>query len=159
MLAMGSASRRKGASGEREVAALIQTLLGVTMRRRLCQYQTTGQCDLEPADGSGLLAEHAIEVKRHRRITQGLASRWWKEAIEQAKDCEPVLWMRGDGEEWRVRCHLEVGGIAIDPIVTAAEWAALIMRARKVDASRPRCGPSGTYGEAAHVENLTGSSQ
>ncbi|MGQ0622511.1 MAG: putative PDDEXK endonuclease [Panacagrimonas sp.] len=120
----GAHSRRKGADGEREVARLVLELLGVSMRRRLTQYQAGG-FDLEPADGDPLLSRLAIEVKRAHRATQATVARWWRQTCEQAGDREPVLWFRGDGEDWRVVCRLDVSGQCIEPILTAADWAAL----------------------------------
>lgn len=119
---MAALSRRKGADGEREVARLIHDLVGVRMRRRLSQYQSGG-FDLEPADGSSLLAGHAIEVKRGRRATQATVARWWQETCEQAGNLTPVLWFRGDGEAWRVMCHVRIDERSITPILTPTDWS------------------------------------
>lgn len=124
----GAHSRRKGATGEREVARLILDLLGVPMRRRLAQYQSGG-FDLEPADDDDLLAAYAIEVKRVRRATQGTVARWWRQTCAQAGGKIPVLWFRGDGEEWRIVCRMDVAGQRIEPILTATDWAVLVREA------------------------------
>lgn len=119
----GAHSRRKGADGEREVARLIFDLLGVPMRRRLSQYQCGG-FDLESADGDAMLSGHAIEVKRAQRATQATVARWWRQTCEQAGERKPVLWFRGDGEEWRIVCRLDVAGHRVEPMLTATDWAA-----------------------------------
>lgn len=103
---MGSMSRNKGASGEREVVHLIQIHAGAKMRRKLSQYQQQGDCDLEPADqpSAERFGRYAIEVKRRASMSHATRDRFWLEAERQAgADKEPILFFRGDREPWRVR--------------------------------------------------------
>ena len=104
---MGSHSRNKGASAERELARLIYGELGVHMQRRVAQCRDGG-CDLEPhPDEAGPIAEAlrrlAIEVKRHSTASPHLIERWWQQAVEQAKATYriPVLAYRADRLSWR----------------------------------------------------------
>lgn len=87
-------SRNKGAAGEREVAKIIDDLLGITVQRNLDQWRAGG-FDLTGLEG------WAIEVKRAKKP---LLSAWWKQTIEQARinNLKPVLWYRLDNQKWRV---------------------------------------------------------
>ncbi len=60
---MSAAQREKGKRGEREVAGIIKTLLGVDVRRRVRQHE--GDSDLEGIDG------WVIEVKCLDRFKLG----------------------------------------------------------------------------------------
>lgn len=82
--------RRKGAAGEREVAALLRDSFGLPCARTLGQAR----------DGGGDIAfrPFLIEVKRRRSI--GVEA-WVKQAQAAAKDGElPVVLARADGGEW-----------------------------------------------------------
>ena len=87
-------SRNKGAAGEREVAKIIDDLLGVKVQRNLDQWRAGGY-DLTGLEG------WAIEVKRAKKP---LLTAWWAQTIEQAKahQLKPVLWYRLDNQKWRV---------------------------------------------------------
>lgn len=87
-------SRNKGAAGEREVAKILNDLLGVECQRNLDQWRSGG-FDLEGLKG------WAIEVKRAKKMT---LPAWWKQTVEQASlaDLKPVLWYRIDRQAWRV---------------------------------------------------------
>lgn len=87
-------SRNKGAAGEREVAKIIEDLLGVTCQRNLDQWRSGG-FDLEGLDG------WAIEVKRAKKP---LLESWWQQTVDQARlaDLKPVLWWRLDNQKWNV---------------------------------------------------------
>jgi len=104
---MGAASRRKGASAEREVAQIIERVTGARLRRKLTQYQQSGDCDLEPVDAAAekLFGAHYIEIKRRNRMSTCDRDRWWKDLVisAAAQQLEPVLIFRGDRESWRVR--------------------------------------------------------
>lgn len=87
-------SRNKGAAGEREVAKIIDDLLGVKVERNLDQWRAGGY------DLVGL-AGWAIEVKRAKKP---LLNQWWAQTVEQAKinELKPVLFYRLDNQKWRV---------------------------------------------------------
>lgn len=93
---MSAAQREKGKRGEREVASIIKTLLGVDVRRRVRQHD--GDSDLEGLQG------WVVEVKRRRQAARGDIRQWWHQAEEQARRAGggiPVLWYRLDRHDWR----------------------------------------------------------
>lgn len=92
---MGKTSRTKGAAGERELAALLNERLGLTLSRRLAQYQRGGH-DLDGWEGVH------IEVKRYATATQGQVAGWWQQTLEQCAGGEtPVLAYRANAQKWR----------------------------------------------------------
>jgi len=92
---MSKTSRTKGAAGERELAALLGERLGLSLRRRLAQYQAGGH-DLEGWDGVH------IEVKRYKAASQGQVAGWWQQTLEQCAGGEtPLLAYRADQQAWR----------------------------------------------------------
>lgn len=95
---MGAKSRNKGASGEREFAALVKAETGIELKRNLTQYQKAQGYDLEGAEG------YAIEVKRHKTATRATIDAWWAETLAQARLAKkmPVLAYRVDFGKWRV---------------------------------------------------------
>ncbi len=92
---MGAASRTKGQSGERELAALLASLTGHDVRRRVRNHR--GDDDLVGLPGWGL------ECKRYRAAPPALVAQWWQQALAQAlaTECEPVLFYRADRGQWR----------------------------------------------------------
>jgi hypothetical protein len=101
-------SRNKGAQAEREVARLVLDHLGVRMVRNLDQYRSGGW-DLKVDNGqSGPVAERlsdwCIEIKHHRRISDGDLSAFWTQALSQAVSEAKLacLWFREDRRSWRV---------------------------------------------------------
>ena len=107
---MAKASRNKGAAGEREVAKLINEHLGITLRRRLAQYQAGGH-DLDGWDGV------CVEVKRHKKAGQGDIATWWQQTLEQCTGGEaPVLAYRADLQQWRFIIRpIDWGGVVGEP--------------------------------------------
>ena len=111
---MGSLSRTKGASGEREFAGHLEKLLSLphgTLRRRLSQYQSGGY-DLETVSISGNeqvtrmiedLDRFALEIKRPARAKPGDIAQWWRQACQQGLDSAriPILAWRADRENWQ----------------------------------------------------------
>ena len=73
---MGSMSREKGKRGEREVAAIISDLLGVSASRRVRQHE--GDSDILGVPG------WSIEVKRCEQAAPADIRRWWAQAVSQA---------------------------------------------------------------------------
>ena len=83
----GRNNRRKGASGEREVATILSESLGVTVKRILGQERDSGN-DIE--QGS-----FRFEVKRRKRVGQLYE---WFDQVKPGK--VPVVMLRADGREW-----------------------------------------------------------
>jgi hypothetical protein len=71
---MGKMQRTKGATGEREVLALLSERLGVKLERNLSQTRNGGADCVQ-------LGRVRLEVKRQERLN---ISGWWKQAEEQA---------------------------------------------------------------------------
>lgn len=94
---MGSLSRNKGASFEREVAKLIDLNLGIKVKRNLEQYQEKGLGDLNGWPGV------MIECKRYAEVTPSKVRKWWIESQAQAINTgtEPVLIYKADRREHR----------------------------------------------------------
>jgi len=93
---MGSMSRTKGASGERELAALLSELSGRRIVRRVRQH--AGDSDLLGLD------PWCIESKRARAAPMALIAReWWPQAVAQARahGGVPLLCFRADRAPWR----------------------------------------------------------
>lgn len=114
---MGKSQRTKGASGERELATLLQAELGIKFERNLRQYQTPGELDLQPVP-EGPQVGYAIEVKR--REEEALAQ-WWAEAHEKDHGKPVLLFYRRSRQPWKALVDLHVlapemfraGGFAI----------------------------------------------
>ena len=89
---MSAMQRRKGASTERELFALLSDLLGYVVRRNIGQARAGG------ADGLDV-AGWAIECKRCERLE--LAA-WWAQAMRQAEATgrKPVLFYRQSRQPW-----------------------------------------------------------
>ncbi|RCX09800.1 putative PDDEXK endonuclease [Extensimonas vulgaris] len=93
---MGSLSRTKGQSGERELAALLSELTGRRIARRVRQH--AGDSDLVG------LPDWCIESKRARSAPLSLVAReWWPQAVTQAnaQGTIPLLCFRADRQPWR----------------------------------------------------------
>ena len=74
---MGSMSREKGKRGEREVAAIISDLLGVSASCRVRQHE--GDSDILGVPG------WSIEVKRWSLLHTHELNRAWAQAVAQAQ--------------------------------------------------------------------------
>jgi Holliday junction resolvase len=88
----GRGKRNKGATGERELAALLSDELGFVVKRNLGQARD-GADDIT-------VAQFRIEVKRQERLQ---VDKW----SEQVESCSqpgeiPVLAYRRNGQPWRV---------------------------------------------------------
>ena len=118
-------SRNKGAAGEREVAKIIDDLLGIKVQRNLDQWRSGG-FDLDGLEG------WAIEVKRAKKP---LLAQWWAQTLAQAEqaDLRPVLWYRLDNQKWRVVLPLKLlcagleysGGLEYTAEITPEGFACL----------------------------------
>ena len=92
---MSAMQRSKGASGEREMGALLHELTGRHVRRRVRNH--AGDDDLEGLPG------WSVEVKRYRSADPADVARWWRQAVDQAERSRawPVLLYRLDRQCWR----------------------------------------------------------
>lgn len=99
---MGSMSREKGKRGEREVAAIISDLLGVSASRRVRQRE--GDSDI-----LGVLG-WSIEVKRWSLLRAYEIDQAWAQAVAQARRDGgiPALFFRANYQPWRVMWPLSV---------------------------------------------------
>lgn len=119
---MGMRSKRKGASGERELARLLGDLLGLELTRNLEQTRAGGH-DLLGVPG------WAIECKRVEAASIGS---WWAQAVEQAErqGLRPVLAHRGNRQPWRFVMRLaeliQGADREITITTTAAGFAAIV---------------------------------
>ena len=88
----GRGARNKGATGERELAALLQDQLGFVVKRNLGQARD-GEDDIT-------IAQFRIEVKRRERIE---VDKWSEqvEACTQPGEVGVVAYRR-NGQPWRV---------------------------------------------------------
>lgn len=94
---MGKKSLDKGKNGEREFIRLVRKLTGgaVELRRNLNQSRSGGDDCL----GHEQLS---FEVKRRKKVTDSDITEWWKQAVSNAKNKEPVLAWRPDFQSWRI---------------------------------------------------------
>jgi len=94
-------SQRKGASAEREVAALIAMHLGIKLKRNLEQTREGGH-DLI-LDGESQHWPIALEIKNYAEARPGQIKEWWTQAVRQGVEANqtPVLWYK-DRRRWRV---------------------------------------------------------
>jgi len=96
-------SRVKGASGERQVAKILQEKLGLDVKRELRQTQNAGFGDLvcEPCIGFN------IEVKTYAKGT-GCKESWWEQSSRAAarSGLIPVVIYKYDRRPWRVEMPL-----------------------------------------------------
>lgn len=106
---MSASQRRKGITGEQEVAHILSTALGLNVRRNWTEQFFGGAYDLVGVPG------WAIEVKRAKRES---IRDWWQQAVTQAKQVQlkPALIYRIDGqgrglpedEKWHVVAPLSM---------------------------------------------------
>lgn len=98
----GRGARRKGAAGERELAALLTDELGFEVKRKLGQARDGGY-DLQ-------VGRFAIEVKRQERLQIEDWCRQVEAAVTVAADIDsegnlrppvPVVVFRRSGQPWR----------------------------------------------------------
>jgi hypothetical protein len=87
---MGRSQRVKGASGEREVLALIGEKLGRKFERNITQSRYGGADCID-------MGRIKLEVKRQEKLN---ISDWWEQAERQAKGGVPVLAYRQSRKPW-----------------------------------------------------------
>ena len=143
--------RRKGATGERELAHQLREWLGCAVTRNLEQARSGG-CDLLGIPG------WAIECKRAARPR---LSDWWRQCCEQAQSTEarPALCYRLDRQPWRVMLALRdvADGFHQAPlsqtVETSLEVFAALVRERLI------AGRGGTARAIAAVKKCSHSSR
>lgn len=93
---MSNPQKRKGDRAEREIAAKLSELLGVTVRRKLGAGRTDDEGDLEGLPGV------TIEVKNYRDIAAGITRGLHDLERERANAATPhgVLFVRRPRGQW-----------------------------------------------------------
>jgi hypothetical protein len=74
-------SRNKGASFEREVAKLLVLEMGISFKRDLRQYQTSGHGDLIPSDPA---FPFELELKRYAKGPISGTDKWWQASHDRS---------------------------------------------------------------------------
>lgn len=88
----GRRSRNKGATGERELAALLTDALGFVVQRKLGQARDGGD-DIQ-------VGQYRIEVKRREALR---LDEWCKQVEDASQPGDvPVVAYRRNGQPWRV---------------------------------------------------------
>lgn len=95
---MGSASRNKGANGERELSNILRDFYGYETKR--------GMVFLGQSDIIGLPGIH-IECKRVEKLNIHNAMEQAKEEAEKKKDGVPTVFHRRNRTQWLVTMQLE----------------------------------------------------
>lgn len=99
---MGKLSRDKGANFERWICKQIDSELGfnVKAKRNLSQYQSKGQADI-------VIPCFSIEAKAYAK---GYTHKqdWWRQAVDEAGDLEPVLIYKYDYQDPRAVVRLSL---------------------------------------------------
>ena len=122
----GRSSRQKGQRGERQIFALLNSLLGREVFRRNLSQTRAGGADHEADD-----LPVALEVKFQEKLNIGT---WLKQAREQAAGRIPALAYRQSREEWTVLVELtpELFALLLDSLhpecVAYTRWHARLMR-------------------------------
>lgn len=95
---MGASQRRKGATAERELAALLTDALGVVVKRKLGQAREGGD-DMQ-------VGRFRIEAKNHARLA---LPAWLKQAEASctAPGDVPIVAFRQPGGRWYVAMAIE----------------------------------------------------
>jgi len=94
----GRASRNKGASAERELAAMLSDELGYPIKRKLGQAREGGD-DIQ-------VENYRLEVKRREKLA---IESWCKQVEEVAEPGEwPVVVFRRSGQKWRAVVPIEL---------------------------------------------------
>ena len=93
---MGARERSKGQRGENELAALLSDELGISIKRMLGQER----------DGGADLHVGPLRIQVKRCETLKLAE-WWRQAVDDAGDGEPVLAYRASRRPWMFRVVID----------------------------------------------------
>jgi len=94
----GRASRNKGATAERELAAMLSDELGFPIKRKLGQAREGGD-DIQ-------VQNYRLEVKRREKLA---IDAWCKQVEDVAGPGEwPVVVFRRSGQKWRAVVPIEL---------------------------------------------------
>lgn len=117
---MGKSSRTKGAAGERELADVLFSELGIKFARDLRQYQTSEHGDLVSDDPD---FPFLIECKRYASGWT-CSPAWEVQAFNAARvACKhPCVAYRFDRREWRFRIWIDAVGAAFGVSPVAGAW-------------------------------------
>jgi hypothetical protein len=120
-------SRNKGASFERQIAAQLFGLTGVSFKRNLDQYQTVDQSDLAPSDPAW---PFEIECKRYADGT-GCKPAWRQQATKAASATGrfPAVIYKFDRRDITVSVPIEAIAQAFDcdKHTACTEWAEITL--------------------------------
>ena len=99
-------SRQKGAAFEREVAKLLLLELGISFKRDLRQYQTSGHADLTPDDPA---FPFELELKRYASGPISGPDAWWQQVCTAAARTHkrPALIYKYDRQPIRVVVEMQ----------------------------------------------------
>lgn len=95
---MGASQRRKGATAERELAALLTDALGIAVKRNLGQARDSGD-DIT-------VGRYRIEAKNHARLSVPEWLRQAEASCTRAGDV-PIVAFRQPGGRWYVVTAIE----------------------------------------------------
>ena len=87
----GKSSRDKGQRGEREICAMLNDELGLSLSRDLSQTRAGG-CDISELKG------WSIEVKYQETLH---INSWWTQCLSQCKNTKPLLIYRKSRQPWK----------------------------------------------------------
>lgn len=93
---MGASQRRKGASGERELAEILTKALGIAVKRKLGAARDGGD-DIETPGISW-------ECKRHEKLA---IEPWLQQAVANRGKNTPVVAFRRNNQPWTVALRLD----------------------------------------------------
>ena len=99
-------SRQKGAAFEREVAKALLLELGISFKRDLRQYQTSGHADLTPGDPA---FPFELELKRYASGPINGPDAWWQQVCASAARTRkrPALIYKYDRQPIRVVVEMQ----------------------------------------------------
>lgn len=98
--------RTKGAAFERDIAKLLLLELGISFKRDLRQYQTSGHSDLIPSDPA---FPFELELKKYAKGPINGPDKWWEQVCTAARKSNkrPALIYRYDRQPIRVVVELQ----------------------------------------------------
>ena len=98
--------RTKGAAFEREIAKLLLLELGISFKRDLRQYQTSGHGDLIASDPA---FPFELELKKYAKGPINGPDKWWEQVCTAAKKTNkrPALIYRYDRQPIRVVVEMQ----------------------------------------------------
>lgn len=108
---MGRKSKQKGARGEREVAAMLNSVIARLSQRYGVLHDKVQRTSYMQANkgGDDLCGVEwaSIEVKRHEKIIPSKLRDWWAQTCGQAtRNRVPILLYRRNHEPWRARVRV-----------------------------------------------------